>query len=116
MRVAYLHGADLAKANLQGASIFRAHLQGADLRNADLRGVDMRGAELDGANLTGAIFDATTVLPDGKPWTLDTDLTRFTDRAHPDFWRYHPPADWASVVLERKRQELYDRYQHADTD
>ena len=46
----------------------------------------LQGADLLGANLQGARFDYTT-LPDGTKWIPDTDMTRFTDPDHPDFWR-----------------------------
>jgi hypothetical protein len=56
-------------------------------------------ANLLNANLTDAKFDETTVLPDAVweyvtqtdinitgYWTPDTDMSRFTDPEHPDFW------------------------------
>lgn len=39
------------------------------------------------ANIEDAIFDERTILPDGTFWTSETDVRRFTDRNHPDFWK-----------------------------
>jgi hypothetical protein len=49
--------------------------------------IGLSGANLQGADLTGAKFDENTTLPDGTKWTPDTDMTRFTDPEHPEFWR-----------------------------
>jgi hypothetical protein len=99
---ANLEGATLVGANLQGVSLFRANLQGARLHVANLQGAslmwaDLQGADLVGANLQGAtlvraklegadLYEDTT-LPDGTKWTPGTDMARFTDCTHPDFWR-----------------------------
>lgn len=99
---AYLRGTDLGFANLQNANISshpqlcyasleeanlsNANLQGALLRNANLRGAHLSGANLLNATLTYVQFDEDTSLPDGTDWTPDTDMTRFTDPEHPDFW------------------------------
>ena len=112
-----LRGVDLAGANLQEARLYqanmpravlegtklqravlgRADLQGADLTGADLAGANLwrarlQGARLYDANLKGAIldqaeFDEETYLPDRSHWTPGMDLHRFTDPAHPEFWR-----------------------------
>ena len=99
---ANLQEADLVRANLQGAHLFMANLQRANLSDADLRETllgraDLQGAGLDGtdlqratlirANLQGATLNENTILPDGTKWTPDTDMARFTDPDHPDFWR-----------------------------
>lgn len=115
---ANLCGVELGRANLQGANLIGANLQGAILRIADLRrahlvranlyranliAIHLEGAILQGANLQeaslwdssemleDAIFDETTILPDGSNWTSDTDMRRFTDPEHPDFWRSDIP-------------------------
>jgi len=85
---ANLQGADLERANLQGARLWLANLQNAHL-SADLQGTQLHRANLQGANLTGAKFDDKTVLPDRTHWTPDTDMQRFTDPNHPNFWQ--PP-------------------------
>jgi hypothetical protein len=61
----------LPYANLQGANLSYANLQGAVLEDAEL--------------------NETTILPDGTQWTPDTDLKRFTDPKHPNFWRSDEP-------------------------
>jgi hypothetical protein len=37
------------------------------------------------------MLDETVTLPDGTNWTSDTDMMRFTDPAHPQFWRSDEP-------------------------
>ncbi len=83
---ANLQGADLREANLQRADLYAANLQGADLRGAVLRKAYLGLANLRGAYLSRAKFDEDTVLPDGTRWTHDSDLVRFVDANHPDFW------------------------------
>ena len=77
---AHLYKADLSYANPQGAK-----LTGANLRKAKLWFADFQGAFLVDVNLHGADYWKTT-LPDGTPCTQPTDLDRFTNRDHPDFW------------------------------
>ena len=89
--VANLLRASLRGANLCVANLFRASLYGADLRGANLSGADLREAILCEANLFGADlsevrFSQKTILPDGTKWMPDTDMARFTDPKHPDFW------------------------------
>lgn len=114
-----LEGVGLQKANLWEANLERAYLVRADLQRADLRvvnlqgalmmGVNLRGALLDEANLQGVRldditvygpqgpqtvetgFDEQTTLPDGSHWAPHTDMRRFTDPDHPDFWRSEQP-------------------------
>ena len=83
---ASFRGASLEEADLEGAHLQRANLQGADLSYANLQGADLSEANLRGTDLIEAIFDEDTTLPDGKKWTPDTDMARFTDPNHPDFW------------------------------
>lgn len=102
LRSADLTGADLRSAslgvtNLQDASLRDAQLQNANLNRADLKGARLIGAKLHGANLTDANLEAAymsiaeydhkTCLPDGRFWTKDTQMDRFTDSSHPEFWR-----------------------------
>jgi hypothetical protein len=89
-------GVDLSGADLSGAILLRADLTDnnlenatfikADLRESYLFGTKLLNANLREANLEGAAFDENTILPDGTHWTEDTDMTRFTDPNHPDFW------------------------------
>jgi uncharacterized protein YjbI with pentapeptide repeats len=106
---AVLRGADLSGAKLRQAVLTRADLHWAvmrnadlsqaDLREADLRGADLENSILEGANLEGADLDnvhtAGTILPDGSVWTPRTNLRRFTDPTHPEFWR---PGDAQSLA------------------
>ena len=84
---ANLQGAKLLDTKLQGAKLSRANLQGADLNVARLQGADLNMARLQGANLHRAMFDEQTILPDWNQWTAETDMKRFTDPEHPEFWR-----------------------------
>jgi uncharacterized protein YjbI with pentapeptide repeats len=81
-----LYRSALSGANLYRANLYKADLSGADLSEANLEGVRLRGANLSGARLPGANLEYTA-LPDGTSWTPDTDMARFTDPEHPDFWR-----------------------------
>jgi hypothetical protein len=91
-----LQRANLWKANLQGAYLVRANLkdtklQGSDLQRAYLLGANLQGADLEDANLQEAKmeyakFNKQSKLPDGTNWTPDTDMARFTDPDHPNFW------------------------------
>jgi hypothetical protein len=91
------------KADLKRANLMRANLSEADLAGTNLSGANLMKANLGGANLSGAwLRDANlknitwqtrftrvgypTTLPDGTEWTRDTDITRFTDPNHLDFW------------------------------
>lgn len=99
---AHLQGADLSQANLRDAILVavklqRANLSQADLQNADLAEANLRGANLTEANLQGVRWsdiraDEKTILPDGTHWTPLTDIHRFTDPDHPNFWRSDNPA------------------------
>lgn len=94
-----LQGAELRSTNLQYAALFRANLQdatlnGANLQHAALTKANLQAASLvlaslQNAHLNGAEFNEQTTLPDGTNWTPETDMERFTDPKHPDFWE--PP-------------------------
>jgi hypothetical protein len=94
---AFLHDADLRGAyligaNLQGAYLIKTDLKGADLKRANLKDASLSGADLYGARwLSSAIFNQNTTLPDSTKWTFDTDIDRFTNSEHPDFWRSDDP-------------------------
>lgn len=105
-----LQGINLNDANLQNAILKGVNLQNAILTDANLQGVDLSLSDLRGADLTGAIFDKRTLLPDARGdipdtqmgasdnpgliiiytpesyWSPSTDMSRFTDPQHPDFW------------------------------
>lgn len=89
---AFLTNAILVDGLLDDTILFDALLLRVDLENADLSGADLReayllAANLKDANLNTALFNEGTTLPNGQSWTPETDLARFTDPNHPDYWR-----------------------------
>ena len=92
-----LQDSNLGGANLRDASFRFADLQGASMVEAELEGAQLRGVNLQGATLVNANFNTKTTLPNDNPfgkrsfWTPDTDMKRFTDPNHPDFWRSDDP-------------------------
>ena len=68
-----------------------ADLAGANLREADLATTTLDGANLIGASVREARFSKYATMPDGNWWTPETDMGRFTDPVHPDFWRSDDP-------------------------
>jgi len=96
LREANLETTTLADARLNGANLLRARMSrsdlwGADLESASLDGTDLRGANLrkcrmKNARLRGNYFDEQTTLPDGNLWSATTDMTRFTDPEHPEYF------------------------------
>jgi uncharacterized protein YjbI with pentapeptide repeats len=66
--------------------LYKGDLSEANLSEANLEGARLRGASLSEARLAGANLQYTA-LPDGTSWTPDTDMARFIDFEHPDFWR-----------------------------
>jgi uncharacterized protein YjbI with pentapeptide repeats len=102
LQAARLRGSDARGANLFEARLYRVSFHDARLCDADLRGAHLEGAvfvnaDLRGAALEGAVFDALTILPDGAAWSAESDLARFTDPNHPQFWR--PVGDHAAVAV-----------------
>lgn len=104
---------NLSKADLSMSNLYRAYLHRANLSNASVYGTDFRGTVLWMCNLRNvkhidqAQFDEGTVLPDARPlydaegniqydayhrvlfdrhWTPETDMTRYTNPAHRDYW------------------------------
>ena len=105
---ATLIATNLTKATLTGANLTGAIQIGANLNNARLQGADLTGAILIDTNLVGADlryakFDNKTVLPDSgfdnqnetytNYWTPETDMTRYTNSDHPEFWQ----PKWAAL-------------------
>lgn len=100
---ANLNNANLRWANCRQANFRDAKLQNSNLYGANLDGTRFLGSDLTGANLERATItkytefyedkratrnkEYTCILPDKKLWTQETDMTRFTDPDHPDFWR-----------------------------
>jgi len=100
LRQTNLTGAVLSRARLIDAALWYTNLRDACLNQANLTGAEIRYANFCGAlmieaRLEGVIgietarFDHATVLPDGSFWTPDTDMRRFVDPPHPDF--FTPP-------------------------
>ncbi|MEL6152396.1 MAG: hypothetical protein AAFR56_22390, partial [Chloroflexota bacterium] len=66
------------------------------------------------------LFDETTILPDSdlrdyadgskrisRPWTPETDMTRYTDPDHPDFWQpAYTAAGFDSMVIRANHIDL----------
>jgi uncharacterized protein YjbI with pentapeptide repeats len=92
LRLADVQGAILRRARLENARLFQTKLESSDLANANLQNAFLAGANLLGANLTaanlkGARMDGNTILPDGKNWTEQTDMRRFTSPDYHSFWK-----------------------------
>ena len=98
LRGANLQGADLSFANLVGVDLNFANLEGADLSEASLVEVDLSFANLEGVDLSEAKLNEQTVLPDAialdddnftpeSYWTPKTDMRKYTDPNHPEFWQ-----------------------------
>lgn len=111
---AMLQDANLREAKLLYSCLRGAQLSGADLRGADLTESDLRLAVLHGTNFTRSkndpekwepkevvtCFDERTILPDGSKWTPATDMNRFIDLDHPNFWQ----SKWGSSLgISHKR-------------
>lgn len=111
-----LRGADLHNSNLTDAVLLRANLENARLTFVQFDNANLKDANLKNADLMGAIFTETTVLPsanvtgrdnDGKlifdaHWSPDTDMSRYTDPHHPEFWQ----ATWLKNTYPSKRSIL----------
>jgi uncharacterized protein YjbI with pentapeptide repeats len=99
----------LGGANLKGANFIKANLKHTTFANSDLRSsvfshVTLGMTNFKGSNLTYAKFDSVswrsrtydgetryTILPDGTKWNESTDIARFTDPDHPQYWNPTPP-------------------------
>jgi hypothetical protein len=95
LQAAKLGGADLRQATLFEAKLYRVNFHNACLNQADMSGAHLEGARMEnadlaGANLSGAIFDEWTTLPDGTKWSVESDMARFTQKDHPQFWQPQP--------------------------
>lgn len=102
LREANLQEAYLREANLQGVDLYKANLQETNLGLANLRDASLLQVNLLGAKIDYAQFDEKTLLPDAQKtgwddegnnlytpksyWTPKTDMRRYTDPEHPDFW------------------------------
>lgn len=91
LQTAELNSVDARGANFHEAKFYRAACNRSGFQHADFTGAHMEGAKLHNADLRGALFtraffDETTIMPDKQPWTAETDLRRFTDPDHPQFY------------------------------
>lgn len=96
---ANLGSTDLAEANLGNANLLSVDLKEARLWETNLKGANLRDTNLFRAVLKLSLLNMKTVLPDAKVdtetkqftpdsyWTPKTDMRRYTDPAHPDFWQ-----------------------------
>ena len=85
--LSYLIQANLENCNLQGAALTDVSLIDANLRGATLYDADLSNSRLAGADLSQAKFNESTILPDKTNWTPETDMRRYTDPNHSDFWQ-----------------------------
>lgn len=82
-----LTGANLRDADIRGTGFYLGTLRNADMTGANLKAANLVDIDLQGAILAEVICNWETILPDKNAWEEGTDLTRFTDPQHPDFWR-----------------------------
>jgi hypothetical protein len=92
-----LRGAKLIQADLRRTHLVRVNLESADLTSADLRASLLHGANLKYTTLETwaggkTKFSSETLLPNDSYWTPETDMRRFTDPTHPEFWRSDDPS------------------------
>ncbi|MBZ0281657.1 MAG: pentapeptide repeat-containing protein [Anaerolineae bacterium] len=88
---ANLQEANLRFTNLQKVHLELANLRGANMALAQLQGASLVDADLQGAHLAGEQFDEHTFLPDASLYSRSSDIRRFTDPNHPQFWRSSNP-------------------------
>lgn len=86
-----LHGAclrasKLDRVDLSGANLWAADLRDAGMKNVNLEGADLYHADLQGVKMIRVEMDERTRLPDGRRWSPEEDINRFTDSTHPGFW------------------------------
>ncbi|MGB1288235.1 MAG: pentapeptide repeat-containing protein [Aggregatilineales bacterium] len=107
---ANLTEADMRRCNLRHASLNDVCAIGAKLEYANLGGADLCGADLRHASLTGIHFDTKTILPDGSTWSRQTDMGRFTNPRHRQFWRCkktNMASDDSNATIPDKEAMLY---------
>ena len=101
LRGADLRQADLSGAFMRGANLAQTALNGANLQNAQLHSANLQDADLREADLTGAVFTRAT-LPNSSQWEAQTDISRFTDPGHSDFWQAND-TNWLADSSRRLR-------------
>jgi uncharacterized protein YjbI with pentapeptide repeats len=95
---AVVSGSDFQLANLHSGSFNNTNLESSNFSYANLEFADLSGANLVDSIFQGAIFSQQTILPDGTNWSILTDITQFTDRNHPYFWRSSDPSSPAYQI------------------
>lgn len=79
LRKAHLKEAVLVNTTLRCANLSEADLTGAKLFGVDLTGADLRGTQLHQVRWVDSSGENVTILPDGNPWTENTDMSIFTN-------------------------------------
>ncbi len=75
---------------LKNTNLIRANLQGAYLQRANLQRANLKSAKFDEkTTLPDAVWNHETKAFEGQ-WMPETDIERFTNPEHPDFWRPEP--------------------------
>ena len=103
MKYASFHTSSFRAARFDGAN-----MNSTSFQSCNFGGVDFTNADLKDAQFLDCVFDDKTILPDSgvlphhygyseesgfssiKYWTPETDMTRYTNPEHPDFWQ----PDW----------------------
>ncbi|MBZ0303190.1 MAG: pentapeptide repeat-containing protein [Anaerolineae bacterium] len=89
--------ADLTRTLFRKAELLEVNYENANLCEADFRDAALSVINLKSANLVNASLEGVTrfkhiycseetILPDHTNWSPSTDMTRFTDPNHLDFW------------------------------
>lgn len=87
MQFSNLENARLENANLINVDLSESNLEDAQLAFANLKNVSLFQANLRGATgIKNTKFNETTLLPDARYWTPETDMTRYTNPDHPEFF------------------------------
>lgn len=86
---------DFSLARFDACTLRAAVFDHCDFKHVVFTSVVMSEADLTGSSLMRATFEDCTltgvVLPDGSVWEPSTDMGRFTDSSHPQFWE----PEWA---------------------
>lgn len=129
MYMAHLHAADfsfakLMETDLHSAKMKEANFQGADLTHAIITHANFKNANLENANFKNVTWyqkecgriKYNVKLPDESIMKDISDLNRFTDPYHPEFWRPNCPVAWGGKngILKREDISTLDLRQNDD--
>jgi len=94
----HLRAANLSLSSFKAADLEGCNFTGAILDEANVMGANLQNVALRHASITGTMFSKNTKLPDStdtKPvyWRRDTDMMKYIDPKHPDFWEPEDIAD-----------------------